>query len=204
MTHASNGATFTDVDRQHLYRIRYRQPTRNHRPRRRQPPRLNHGNLSRARIESGEGRNRPRSGALHSTGDGCGAIRHDVLSCAGRASLRLGRATVAALRSSPFAFSAAGSREHADHRRRGQGSGLATARRASTRAARRVSECRFGASSLNRWQHKREGERAAKLGTESPAAPSIAIARHGLHVCAVGIDTSSEVQISPGRAVCQT
>ena len=26
-SHASNGATFTDVDRQHLYRIKYRQPT---------------------------------------------------------------------------------------------------------------------------------------------------------------------------------
>jgi hypothetical protein len=25
ITHASNGATFTDVDRQHLYRIKYRQ-----------------------------------------------------------------------------------------------------------------------------------------------------------------------------------
>jgi hypothetical protein len=24
-SHASNGATFTDVDRQHLYRIKYRQ-----------------------------------------------------------------------------------------------------------------------------------------------------------------------------------
>jgi hypothetical protein len=61
---------------------------------------------------------------------GMALSRHDVLSCAGRASLRLGRATVAVLRASPFGLSAAGSREHVDQRR-GKGSGLATARRAS-------------------------------------------------------------------------
>ena len=32
-SHASNGATFTDVDRQHLYRIKY-QPSRPRHPRR--------------------------------------------------------------------------------------------------------------------------------------------------------------------------
>jgi hypothetical protein len=53
-SHASNGATFTDVDRQHLYRIKYDKPTQTPSTRRSQPHRLTSGNQNRARIYSGE------------------------------------------------------------------------------------------------------------------------------------------------------
>ena len=51
--HATNGAAFTDVDRQHLYRIKHQQPTPTPSTRRYQPHRPNHGNRSRQRIYSG-------------------------------------------------------------------------------------------------------------------------------------------------------
>ena len=54
ITHASNGATFTDVDRQHLYRIKYQQLDRDN-ARRGGDSRLDssHGNLKPRRIYSG-------------------------------------------------------------------------------------------------------------------------------------------------------
>jgi transposase-like protein len=54
-THASNGATFTDVDRQHLYRIKYQPPEPTTVDEEVKPLRLTHGNLSSLQIYSGKG-----------------------------------------------------------------------------------------------------------------------------------------------------
>jgi hypothetical protein len=62
-SHASNGATFTDVDRQHLYRIKYQQADPDTLDEEVTPHRLTPEASNRERIYSGKGRQRPFPGA---------------------------------------------------------------------------------------------------------------------------------------------